>query len=346
MTRGDLDPGKSPAAGRWAAALTIIGMTLENSASVPRRNGTPGQLPLRQQAALLRRLQDGRQQRHPRSWQQLAREEGFAQRTLEHFYMVATELEEHADKRPDWVVAEEDAGRFIHAQATAMPRSRTLVPPDAPWLEDFVPPPLRRELTPSQLPLGEQAALFVRLQQTRGRKPPCSWKYTAIQEGFAQRTLEHFYRSAMRLEKNADKRSVRQIFVEVVKARSTAMPVGRRSGTGLGDARNGERAAVERRRARTEGGLGARKIRSSAESGRSEARLNAEQLAAEPRHVEQQQRHAQQLLERAEVMIREAAEERGFSGAEEKQMRQRHLRWLMEVWDPFWGQRPLSPSEV
>jgi hypothetical protein len=295
---------------------------------------------------LLKRLQEGRQQRRPRSWQRLAREEGFAQRTLERFYMVATELEEHADKRPDWVLAGERDGRFIHAQATAMPLSRTLVPPDDPWLEHFVPPPLRRELTPSQLPLGEQAALFVWLQGARGRRPPRSWRYLAIEEGFAQRTLEHFCRSAMQLEKNADKRSAAQIFAELIEARSTAMPVGRRSGTGLDEFPNGERGPVERRRARTEGGRGARKVRSSAARSRSETLLNAERLAAEARDAERQQGHAQELLARAEEMLRDVAKERGSGADEAAELRRTHLRRLMEVWDPFWGSQPSSPSEA
>ena len=310
-------------------------MTDDTSAPVPRRG--PSKLPLGEQAALFERLKRGRQRQPPKSWQQLAIEERLEKRTVEHFYMRARELEENADKRPDLVIAEERAGRFIHAQTTAMPPGRALVrPSDVP--DDFVPPPLRREFEPSRLPLREQAALFAELQEARRGRPPPSWKYLAVAQGFEERRLEHFYRSAMKLEKNADKRPLAQIFVEMSQARSAAMPVGRRSGRGPGEVGVGEGRAVDRRRARAR--RSARKARSAAETHRSEALLHEERRAAEARDVERQQRHAQELRARAEEMVREAVEE-DRREAEEEQLRQGDpLRQLMEVWDPSWGPRP------
>ena len=117
-------------------------------APIDRRSITPSQLPLSEQAALFERLWTARQRRPPSSWQRLAVEEGFAQRTLEHFNLRALDLERNADKRPRLVKQEERDGRFFHAQLAAIPPRRALVlPSDVP--EDFVPPPLRRELTPT-----------------------------------------------------------------------------------------------------------------------------------------------------------------------------------------------------
>jgi hypothetical protein len=231
----------------------------DTSAPVPRRSITPSRLPLGEQAALYERLKRGRRGRHPKSWQRLAIEEGFAQRTLEDFHRGARELEEDADKRPDAVITEERVGRFIHARAATMPASLSSVP------EDFVPPPVRREITPSQLPLMEQATLFTELQEAREPRPLHSWEYIAIEQGFAQRTLEHFYESAMKLERNADKRSLGQILVEQLEARSTAMPVGRRSDRALREVGLGEGRAVDRRRARAEARRRAKEVRSAAE---------------------------------------------------------------------------------
>jgi hypothetical protein len=315
-------------------------MTDDTSAPVPRRNITPSQLPLREQAALFERLQRARGLRPPKSWQQLAAEKGFRKRTLEHFYNGARELEENADKRPHLEIADERERRFIHAQATATPPSRTLIPlSDVP--DDLVFPPLRREITPSQLPLREQAALFAELQEARRRRPAPSWRYLAIAQGFAKRTLEHFHRSAMKLERNADRRPVAQIFVERLRARSSAMPVGRRSSWGRGEVGVGESRAVERRRARTEAGRRARKT-SAAETERSAALLDDERRAAEAHEVERQQRRAQEDLARVEDAVRQAEGERDRD-AEEEQLRERDLlQQLMGVWDPFWGPRPLD----
>lgn len=319
-------------------------MTDDTSAPVPDRS--PCELPLAEQVALFKRLKRGRQRRPPNSWQQLAIEERFVKRTVEHFYMRAWELEENADKRPDLVIAEERACRFIHAQATAMPTSRTLVPlSDVP--DDLVFPPLCREFTPCQLPLHEQATLFAELHQARQLKPPRSWKYLAVAQGFAERPLERFYRSAMKLEKNADKRTLAQIYLELAQARKAAMPVGRRSDWGLGEVGVGvDGRAVDPRRTRTDRRR-ARKARSAAETDRSEALLRDERRMAEAREVEWQRRHAQEHLARTEEMIREAAEE-GRWEAEEEQLRERDpLRQLMEVWDSSWGPRPVdSPFDV
>jgi hypothetical protein len=91
----------------------------------------------------------------------------------------------------------------------------------------------RRGITPGKLPLREQAALFERLLTGRQRRPLKSWRQLATEEGFAQRTLEDFYRSAKKLEENADKRSLAQIFLERLRAPSTATPAARRSRRGL-----------------------------------------------------------------------------------------------------------------
>lgn len=317
--------------------LQSLGMTDKTSTSVPRRGITPSKLPLSEQAALFDRLQRGRELRPSKSWQQLAIEEGFAQRTLEHFQRGARELEGDADKRPDSVILDERERRFIHALATAMPTNRIRFPlTDVP--DDFVFPPLRREITPSQLPLREQAALFAELQQARRQRPSPSWKYLEVLHGFAQRTLEHFYRSAMKLEGNADKRSLAQIFGERVRARSTATPVGRRSRSGLGEVGVEEGRAVDRRRARTE----ARRRARSAETERSAALLDDERRAAEAHEVERQQRRAQEDLARVEDAVRQAEGERDRD-AEEEQLRERDLlQQLMGVWDPSWGPRPLD----
>ena len=340
-------------------------MANSTSGPLPRRKVTPSQLPLREQAALVERLQRARGLRPPKSWQQLAVEEGFAQRTLEYFRGSADKVEENTDQRPDAEIAEERARRFIHARATAMPASRrwswgareategqdgavggkwaqTRV--DVP--EDFIPSPARREITPSQLPLRDQAALFARLHEARGNSPAHSWRYLEVAEGFAQRTLEHFYRSAMKLEKNAYKRPLAQIFGELLRARSSAMPVGRRSSWGPGEVGGEETSAVERRR-NTEAGRRARKTKSAAETYRSEALLRDERRAAEARDVERQQRRAQDHLARAEEMVREAAQE-SHCEAEEEQLREGDpLRQLMEVWDSSWGPRPVeSPFDV
>jgi hypothetical protein len=210
-------------------------MTDDTSAPVPRRNITPSQLPLGEQAALFERLKRGRQRRPPKSWQQLATEERLEKRTVEHFYKGAREREENADKRPDLVIADERARRFLHAQTTAMPPGRALVRPSD--VSDDLVFPLPREIKPIRLPLREQAALLGELQEARRRKPPPSWRYLAVEQGFAERPLERFYQSAMKLEKNADKRPLTQIFVEMARARPAAMPVGRRSGRGRGGSR-------------------------------------------------------------------------------------------------------------
>lgn len=316
-------------------------MTGKPSTSAPRRAITPGKLPLREQAALFKRLLIGRQRRPLKSWRQLAIEEGFAQRTLEHFYRGARELEDHADRRPHLVILDEDARRSIHARA-AMPPNRIPYPiTDVP--DDLVLPPVRRDFTPSQLPLREQAALFVELEKARRQRPSPSWRYLEIRHGFAQRTLEHFYRSAMKLEENADKRTLAQIFLERLRAPSTATPAARRSRPGLADVGGDDGRAVDRRRTRTEARRRAKQAR-SADSDRSAAMR--EQRAAEARDVDRQQKHAQEFLAHAEEMIREAAEERGWGRDEEQLRRRRVLRWLMEVWDPFWSPRPLDPSEV
>jgi hypothetical protein len=77
-----------------------------------------------------------------------------------------------------------------------------------------LPPRKRREITPSQLPLDEQAALFYEIQRKRRQSPPVSWKRIADEEGFAERTLEYFNRSWTRLEENRDTRSVQERLVE------------------------------------------------------------------------------------------------------------------------------------
>ena len=236
------------------------------------------------------------------------------------------------------------AGEAAEGQDDAVEhkRARDLVPfPRVP--DDFVPPPLRREFKPSRLPLREQAALLGELQEARRRRPPPSWKYLAVEQGFAERPLERFYQSAMKLEKNADKRPLAQIFVEMMRARPAAMPVGRRSGRGPGEVGVGEGRAVDRRRAGTQARRRARKARSAAETYRSEALLRDERRAAEAREIERQQRLAQERLARAEEMIREAAEE-GRREAEEEQLRDERSAPAAHgnVWDPFWGPRPVE----
>jgi len=77
-----------------------------------------------------------------------------------------------------------------------------------------IPPQPRRPLPPSKLPLREQADLFDRLRQARARRPATTWKRLSEQEGFAPRTLEHFWKTAMELEENTDRRSAQQILVE------------------------------------------------------------------------------------------------------------------------------------
>jgi hypothetical protein len=315
-------------------------MTNNPSTLVPHRGITPAKLPLSEQAALLGRLQSARQRPLLKSWRQLAVEEGFAERTLEHFYMRAIELELNADKRPDWVVLEERARRFIRARDTAMPPNRIRYPlTEVP--DDFVFPPPRRDITPSQLPLREQAALFAELQEARRQEPSPSWRYLEVLHGFARRTLEHFHRSAIKLGANADNRSLAEMFGDRIRARSSGAPVGRRSRSGLGEVRGDLGRAADRKRARTEAQRRARQAR-TAEAHRPEALRD--QHAAEARHVEWQQGHAQELLSRAEETLREAAEERGW-GPNDEQLRS-SLQSLMQVWDPFWGPRPLDPSEV
>ncbi len=209
---------------------------------------TPSQLPLQEQAELYAYLRDRRQQERPSSWQWLAIATGFAQRTLERFYRGAMELEANADTRPHWVLVEERCGRMIHAELTARPPDRSLFPPGS-VAEDLVPPPLRRELTPSQLPLREKAFLFIELREERRQRPSRSWNYLGVLHGFAPRTLEHFYRSATKLESNEYERSLAEIWRDVMRAERAEVPKGRRAAA---DAAEGfKRRAGERRLART-----------------------------------------------------------------------------------------------
>ena len=305
---------------------------------------SPCKLPLEGQAALFERLKRGRKQQPPNSWQQIAIEEQFAKRTVEHFYMRAWQLEKNADRRPYLVITAERVGRYIHAQATAMPPSRSVVSLSE---VDFVLPPLLREIKPGQLPLQEKAALFAELWYARRGKPRPSWKYLAVLHGFEERPLERFYRSAMKLEENAERRPLAQIFLEMLKARRAATPVGRRSGRGPGEVGVGESRAVDRRRARAEARRRARKATPEAEPKTASLSspavpppLHDEQRAAEAREAERQQRDAREHLARAE--------EEGRWEAEEEQLREGDpLRQLMEVWDPSWGPRPVeSPFDV
>jgi hypothetical protein len=77
-----------------------------------------------------------------------------------------------------------------------------------------LPPRKRRESTPSQLPLDEQAGLCYEIQRRRRQSPPVTWKRIADEEGFAQRTLEYFHRSWTKLEQNRETRSQAEIFLE------------------------------------------------------------------------------------------------------------------------------------
>jgi hypothetical protein len=310
-------------------------------APIDRRSITPSQLPLSEQAALFERLWTPRQQRPPSSWQRLAVEEGFAQRTLEHFYLRALKLEANADKRPRLVMQEEREGRFFHAQLAAIPPRRALVPPSA-VPEDFVPPALRRELTPSQLSLREQAALFIELQEARSRRPPPSWNYLAILHGFAPRTLEHFYRTAKKLENNPGRRSVFEIFGAVLRARRAGAPAGRRSAPDSAELR--ERRAAERRRAKTRAAQTAEAASPAAEADPSAPVLD-EQREAEAR--DEQQRRADELFASAAEIARAAEEERLREFEEEHPSERDSISQRDEVWDPWWGPNPVeSPFDI
>jgi hypothetical protein len=309
-------------------------------APIDRRSITPSQLPLSEQAALFKRLWTARQRRPPSSWQRLAVEEGFAQRTLEHFNLRALELEANADKRPRLVMQEEREDRFFHAQLTARPPRRALVlPSDVP--EDSVPPPVRRELTPSQLPLREQAALFIELQGARSRRPP-SWNYLAALHGFAPRTLEHFYRTAKKLENNPGSRSVFEIFDAVLRAQRADAPAGRRPAPDSAEVR--ERRAAERRRAKTRAAQTAEAASPAAAADPSAPVLD-ERRAAEAR--DEQQRRADELFASAAEIARAGEEERLREFEEEHRIERDSISERDEVWDPWWGPKPVeSPFDI
>jgi hypothetical protein len=300
-------------------------MTEDISGPVPRRRVTPRQLPLREKADLFERLRRARQQQPPSSWQQLEIEEGYAQRMLEHFYGSALRLEEHADRRPQAEIAAERDGRIINARLTAMPPNRRwswepeesgegqgeTVDPRARFRprvpRDFVPPPLRREITPSQLPLREQADLFAQLQIARKLGRAQSWRYLEVEKGFAQRTLEHLYRSAMKLEKNADKRPFAKILAECIdryyRARSTAASGRQSPGRDPGEVGAEDGSPAQPRQMKTAAARRARKARSVAETYREE--LCRTMNGMPPKHAtasgsSNARRHSSSLPERSD----------------------------------------------
>jgi hypothetical protein len=327
-------------------------MTRETASLYPRRTITPSQLPLGDKAALAERLQRARQQQPPKSWQQLSLEEGFSPRTLEHFLRGALELDRNADRRPEEVREDERLRRAIYARVAATAeggrwiserggpqvggddgaRGQTL-DDRARALEQFAAFPLRRHVTPSQLPYREQAELLHRIQEVRQRKPPNSWRYLAIEQGFAQRTIEHFHLSATKLEKNADGRMLSehlaQQFARLRAQQSGEVqhPRGRR-----GERRGG---SPEHGRADEQGREWGRE-----KEVRERLLLADERKAAEARDVEREQQRSREHLELAQATVCRIEEEHAHE-TEEAEAREADPLWqARQTWDPDWGPMP------
>lgn len=328
-------------------------MTRETASPYPRRTITPSQLPLGDKAALADRLQRARQQQAPKSWQQLSLEEGFSPRTLQHFLRGALELERNADRRPEEIREDERYRRAIYARLVASPpggrwiweqggpevggddgeRGQTL--DDRPRVsEDFVPPPLRRHVTPSQLPYREQAELLDRLQKARQRKPHHSWRYLAIEQGFAQRTIENFHLSATKLEKNADGRTLSE---------RLAQQIARLRAQQSGEVQHPRGRRGERRSGSTKHG---RADEQGQEWGREKEvkerlLLADERKAAEARDVEREQQRSREHRELFQATVCRIQEEHAHE-TEEAEAREADPLWeARQTWDRDWGPMPI-----
>jgi hypothetical protein len=328
-------------------------MTRETASLYPRRTITPSQLPLGEKAALAERLQRGRQQQPPKSWQQFSLEEGFSRRTLQHFLSTALELEKNADRRPEEVRDNERCGRAIHARLVASsPGGRWIWERGGPQVggddgargqtlddrlrvsEDFVPPPLRRHVTPSQLPYREQAELLDRIREARQRKPHRSWRYLAIEQGFAQRTIEHFHLSATKLEKNADGRMLSE---------HLAQQIARLRAQESGEVRHPRGRRGERRGGSTEHGRADERGREwgREKEVRERLLLADERKAAEARDVEREQQRARNYREMAQANARKIEEQLAHE-TEEAEAREADPLWeARQTWDPGWGPMPM-----